>query len=251
MMLMNYFWTTLIILVLKLLNLINLRNHSKQLENKLASKIDELNKMTTKFQKLKVVVDKGDTISAESLNKQNAKTKKIIANLELKTSQLQSSLNDAIDMSMVKDSQNCELCQTITTLKSQIEKLETELSTLLKDKANVCVIASVSPRCEANNVFDDRVRILELENSNLNEIIKKLTSSQESLNCLVGKLSKNSNGQGLGFESSIFRIKPKKAKMNKFVNFLSNPSTFYDSDVECLNAKSKCLLSLLHTKRTC
>ena len=141
-------------------------------------------------------------------------------------------------MSKVKDSQNCELCQTITTLKSQNEKLETELSILLKDKAAVCAIASVSPRCEANNVLDDRVRILELENSNLNEIIKKFTSSQESLNCLIGKLSKNSNGQGLGFQSSIFQTNPKKAKVNKFVNFLSNPSTFYNSDVECLNAKT-------------
>ena len=39
--------------------------------------------------------------------------------------------------------------------------------------------------------------------------------------------------------------------MNKFVNFLSNSSTFYDSDVECLNAKPNVVLSLLHTKRTC
>ena len=69
----------------------------------------------------------------------------------------------------------------------------------------MCVmIASVSPRCEANNVLDDRVRILELENSNLNEIIKKFTSNQERLNCLVGKLSKNSNGQGLGFPKFYF-----------------------------------------------
>ena len=45
--------------------------------------------MTTKFQELKVVVDKGDTISSESLEKQNAKTKRKIASLELKTSQLQ------------------------------------------------------------------------------------------------------------------------------------------------------------------
>ena len=211
---------------------------SKQLENKLARKINELNEMTTKFQKLKVVVGKGDTISAESLNKQNAKSKTIIANLELKTSQLQSSLNEALNMFNVKDSQNCELCQTITTLKSQIEKLETELSNRLKDKNDVCMIASVSPRCEANNVLDDRVRMLELENSNLNEIIKKSTSSQERLNCLVGKLSKNSNGQGLGFQSSIFKTNPKKVKMNKFVNFLSNSSNSHFSDIECLNAKT-------------
>ena len=141
-------------------------------------------------------------------------------------------------MFRAKDSQNCELGQTITTLKAQNEKLETELSILLKDKAAVCAIASVSPRCEANNVLDDRVRMLELENSNLNEIIKKFTSSQQSLTCMIGRLSNNSNGQGLGFQSSIFQTKPKKAKVNKLANFLSHPSTFYDSDIECLNAKT-------------
>ena len=75
-------------------------------------------------------------------------------------------------------------------------------------------------------VLDDRVRMLELENSKLNEIIKKFTSSQQSLNSMIGRLSNNSNGQGLGFQSSIFQTKPRKAKVNKFVNFLSHPSIF-------------------------
>ena len=119
MMPMNYFLDYIENIYPKVAECDKFKKLSKQLENDLASKIDELNEMTTKFQDLKVVVDKGDTIYVESLDKQNDKTKKIITNLELKTSQLQSSLNDAIDMSMGKDSQNYELCQTITTLKSQ------------------------------------------------------------------------------------------------------------------------------------
>ena len=53
-------------------------------------KTNELNEMTTKFQELKIVVDKLDPISSESLDKQNAKAKKKIANLESKSSNLQS-----------------------------------------------------------------------------------------------------------------------------------------------------------------
>ena len=150
---------------------------NKKLEDNLASKTKELNEMTTKFQGNIIVVDKLDTILCESLDKHNAKAKKKIASLELNNPKLKSSLNDALGMFRVKDSQNRELGQTITTLEARNVKLETELSILKKDKAVECAIASVSPRCEANNVFDDRVRMLELENSNLNEIIKKFTSS--------------------------------------------------------------------------
>ena len=55
--------------------------------------------------------------------------------------------------------------------------LETELSNLKTKNVDECAIASVSPRCEANNLLDDRVRILQLENLNLNIIIRNFTSS--------------------------------------------------------------------------
>ena len=71
-------------------------------------------------------------------------------------------LNDALGLFTARDSQNSELGQTISTVKSQNEKLETELSILKKDIGAECAIASVSPRCEANNVLDDRVRMLGL-----------------------------------------------------------------------------------------
>ena len=54
---------------------------------------------------------------------------------------------------------------------------------------------------------------------------------------LVGSLGNYSIGHGLGFQSNILQTKPKKAKLNKFENFLSHPSSFYSSDIECLNAK--------------
>ena len=68
--------------------------------------------------------------------------------------------------------------QSVTTLKAKNLLLETELSNLKKKIASECSIASVSPRCEANNLLDDRVKILQLENLNLNTIIKNFTSSQ-------------------------------------------------------------------------
>ena len=97
-----------------------------------------------------------------------------------------------------------------------------------------CAHASVSPRCEENNLLSDRVKILQLENLNLNKIIKNFTCSQQSLNKLVGSLGNNSFGQGLGFQRDVIKTKPKKANSNYFKNFLRHPSSYYDSDVECL-----------------
>ena len=92
-------------------------------------------------------------------------------------------------MFTARDSQNSELGQTIHYSQSlKMRSLKLNCLCLRKTKAAECAIASVLPRCEANNVLDDRVRMLELENSNLNEIIKKFTSNQQSLNCMIGRL---------------------------------------------------------------
>ena len=81
---------------------------------------------------------------------------------------------------------------------------------LKKKFASECSITSVSPRCEANNLLDDRVKILQLENLNLNTIIKNFTSSQLGLNLLVGNLGNNSIRHGVGFQSDAFNTKPKR-----------------------------------------
>ena len=65
---------------------------------------------------------------------------------------------------------------------------------------------------------------------------------------MIGRLSSNSNGQGLGFQSSIFQTKPRKTKLNKFANFLSHPSTFYDSDIECLMLKQMLYVTITHVE---
>ena len=60
----------------KVSELDKIKKHSKQLEDGFASKTNELNETTTKFQELKIEVDKLDPISSESLDKQNVKAKK-------------------------------------------------------------------------------------------------------------------------------------------------------------------------------
>ena len=60
----------------KVAELNKLKKHSKQLEDNLASKNNELNEMTTMFQELRSVDDKFETTSSESLDKQYSKAKK-------------------------------------------------------------------------------------------------------------------------------------------------------------------------------
>ena len=97
----------------------------------------------------------------------------------------------------------------------------------------------VSPRCEATNLANDRVEMLEKANSKFNKIIRSFTSSQQSLNDLVSCLGRNSNGRGLGFDSEILKTKPQKAKTSLFASFLSQSSKDFCNDYSCLNAKTK------------
>ena len=218
-------------------SLAQIKKEKKQLKKELTKVKFELKKWTTMFHAKKGVVDNFDIISSKSLESAIGNSKILFANLEPQISKVASDSNVLLGMSNAKDLENHKLVQSITTLKAQNEMLETELSNLKNANAAECAIASVSPRCEANNLLDDRVRILQLENLNLNTIIRNFTSSQHSLNMLVGSLGNYSIGHGLGFQSQTLQTKPKKAKLNKFENFLSHPSSFYSSDIECLNAK--------------
>ena len=216
------------------------KKEKKQLNRELAKVKFELQKWTTMFHAKKGVVDNFDVSSSKSLENAIGISKDACAGLESHHSKGANDFNAMLGMSNARDLENQMLGQSITMLKAQNGMLETELSNLKNKIASECAIASVSPRCEANNLLDDRVRILQLENLNLNTIIRNFTSSQHSLNMLVGSLGNYSIGHGLGFQSDIIQTKPKKAKLNKFENFLSHPSSFYSSDIDCLNAKLKC-----------
>ena len=58
--------------------------------------------------------------------------------------------------------------------------------------------------------------MLESSNSKLREIIKKFTTSQFSLDTMVGNLSNNANRQGLGYMPKVQPLKPKKTNTRKF-----------------------------------
>ena len=135
-----------------------------------------------------------------------------------------------------KDLELRMLGQSVTTLKADNLLLETELSNLKEKLAFECSHTSVSPRCVENNLLSDRVKMLELENLNLNKIIKNFTSSQHSLNKLVGNLGNHSFGCGVGFQRDVIRTKPQKANLRNCKNFPRIPSSYNESNVVCLNA---------------
>ena len=86
--------------------------------------------------------------------------------------------------------EKCEKLKLATKdqkLEAKTDLLETSLSGLKVSNAAECTIASVSPRCEANNLVNDRVELLEKENFELNNIIKSFTCSKLCLNSLVGR----------------------------------------------------------------
>ena len=181
--------------------------------------------------------DSFDDFSSKSLDASLNSSKNIGVELEPKNSNTTSDSNEMLGTIKTKDLEIKFLGQRITTLKEKNFVLETEMSNLETKIADECAHASVSPRCEENNVLSDRVKILELENLSLNKVIKNFTSSQQNLNKLVGNLGIYSFGHGVGFQRDVIRTKPKRSNLSYFKNFLRNPTSYYDSDVECLNAK--------------
>ena len=98
--------------------------------------------------------------------------------------------------------EKCEkqkLAIVVQEQKAKIELLESKLANLSVSNAAVCAVASVSPRCEATNLANDRVEMLEKANSKFNKIIRSFTSSQQSLNDLVSCLGRNSQRQRFRF----------------------------------------------------
>ena len=135
--------------------------------------------------------------------------------------------NKLLSLDLAKEKNDkLKLATKVQELQAKNDSLETELSNLKIFNDAECTVDSVSPRCEANNLVNDRVEMLEKENSKLNNIIKSFTNSQQCLNSLVGGLGKNSDRQALGFQSHVQKTKPKKAKLNKFASFLSQLSEF-------------------------
>ena len=137
--------------------------------------------MTIKFHEMKAIVDSYDSTKFDSMEIEFGKAKENVASLELKNSKLVNELNEYVSLISSMNDEIKKLDQNIIIYESKTERLENELASLKKEKAMESSVASVSPSCE-QNLFNDRVKTLELENLKLNEIIKNFTRSQTSLN---------------------------------------------------------------------
>ena len=178
---------------------VQLKKERRQLKKELAIFKRELEWWTNQSQANIGASDSFDDFSSKCLDASLDSSKNIVVELEPKNSNLTSDSNEMLGTIKTKDLEIKFLGQRITTLKEKIFLLETEMSNLERKIADECAHASVSPRCEENNVLSDRVKILELENLSLNKVIKNFTSSQQNLNKLVGNLENDSFGCGVGF----------------------------------------------------
>ena len=115
------------------------------------------------------------------------------------------------------------LSQKIEIYEAKTKRLEKDISNLKAEKGKLNDVASTSHGCQTENDSNDRIKSLELSNSKLKEIIKKFTTSQFNFNNLMNNLGNNANRHGLGFNSNVQPLKPKKTNSKMFVRSSSYP----------------------------
>ena len=220
---------------------------------------NEKEEMTIKFMEMKATVESYDSTRFDTMELEFGKTKELLSNVELENSRLEAHKQDSILLISSLNDELSRVDQMSTSLVSNIARLEDEVSSLKKGKDIDACVPIVSPSCD-ETVLSDKVKFLECENLKLNDIIKRFTRSQSSLDNMIGGLVANSSKHGLGYQINKQKRKPRKPRpLAKFANnhnsFVNNDS-FYTSSSKvtchycCLkgHVSMDCLARLFPTK---
>ena len=89
-------------------------------------------------------------------------------------------------------------------------------------------------------MLNERIKLLELENVKLKEVITNFTRSQTRMDQMIDGLVPSSSKHGLGYKNNNSKRKPRK-QSKFFAKFLNNSSSFYNDDpYYSTNLKVRC-----------
>ena len=164
-----------------------------------------------------------------------------VSTLELKNSNLVDSLQEK-DYVLLNYNIDLKMCrETVSIYEAKCERLEKEVSNQKAELKSLRNVASTSNQCENENALNEKLKMFESSNSKLRDIIKKYTTSQFSLDTMVGNLSNNVNRQCLGYVPKIQPLRPKKTNQRSFAKFTKTPSSYCDDDAKYVETHKKSL----------
>ena len=156
-----------------------------------------------------------------------------VSTLELKNSNLVDSLQEK-DSALLNYNIDLKMCrETVSIYEAKCERLEKNISNQKAELNSLRNIASTSNQCETENDLNEKLKMLESSNSKFRGIIKKYTTSQFSLDTMVGNLSNNANKHGLGYVPKIQPLRPKNTNQRKFAKFTKTSSSYLHVSFDC------------------